>query len=289
MTFLINWWLEEAPSGLRRLEAVAAPAPRYVLRPALSSAPQLVASELPSICATAAGALVDVHDLAAVPLLRSSPLPSSSTSPSSSMATTAVVAASGCESTAVPRESLSAICIQHEGWELYQAADRRVLLLRSPHVGSDPAAAAGNGPGSASSRRTPVGSSGDSDSDSDSRVEYYDRMLSDPKLSLSQRQQLEKMREKRLARVTQLRETQQSPLKTSAVPLYASSPEFKPEPAQDVEQHFLAYYGDSLTAGYHSNGSAFAPSYGEALEASLPSGCFVESCFGASAGLLKVR
>eukprot|EP01048_Picozoa_sp_COSAG05_P013515 COSAG05_NODE_1446_length_4868_cov_3.167121_1_plen_280_part_00 len=279
MTFLINWWLEEAPNGLRRLEAVAAPAPSYVLRPALSSAPQLVASELPSICATAAGALVDVHDLAAVPLLRSSPLPSSLTSPSSSMATTAVVAASGCESTAVPRESLSATCIQHEGWELYQAADRRVLLVRSPHVGSDPAAAAGNGPGSASSS-TPVGSSGDSDSDS--RVEYYDRMLSDPKLSLSQRQQLEKMREKRLARVTQLRETQKSPL-TSAVPLYASSPEFKPEPAH-VEQHFLAY-GDSLTAGYHSNGSAFAP-YGEALEASLPSGCFVESC-GASG--LKVR
>ena len=48
MTFLINWWLEEAPSGLRRLEAVAAPAPSYVLRPALSSAPQLVASELPN-------------------------------------------------------------------------------------------------------------------------------------------------------------------------------------------------------------------------------------------------
>eukprot|EP01048_Picozoa_sp_COSAG05_P016477 COSAG05_NODE_2124_length_3525_cov_2.233800_2_plen_263_part_00 len=57
---------------------------------------------------------------------------------------------------------------------------------------------------------------------------------------------------------------------------HGQQPEQQPEPAA---RHYLAY-GDSLTAGYHSDGQGFSP-YSLALAAALPGECSVDSC-GAS-------
>jgi lysophospholipase L1-like esterase len=57
-----------------------------------------------------------------------------------------------------------------------------------------------------------------------------------------------------------------------------AGPEPEPEPQQQRPQPHLLAYGDSLTAGYHDSGYAFAP-YSVSLAATL--GCTVDTC-GAS-------
>ena len=164
LTFLINWWAL-MPEGLSRLAVSDAPS-GFVSWPEIVAASLAEAPEprpLPKIYAPVAGAgggrAVALSELVALP--------------------------GGGNAAA-----LTAVELDHTGYALHQASDRRLLLLPTCEavvlgaLDPDPQADQGEGGGG-----------------QDSRLAYYDRMLADPELPEQQRAQFTAMRAKRRARL----------------------------------------------------------------------------------------